>query len=145
MLNIPAYAGFMKEGKCEMYSTGVDIIEVDRIKKSIERFGKVFLERIFTKQEVDYCEGKNVQKFQSYAGRFAAKEAVFKAVSGMIPNKFDIEWTDIEVLNLDSGRPYIQFHGSLAKCLDNKCKVDVSISHISEIAMASAIVEDLQY
>ena len=61
--------------------TGIDIIEVSRIEDSISKFGNSFLNRVFTEKEIEYCESKKVQKFQSYAGRFAAKEAIFKAIS----------------------------------------------------------------
>ena len=65
-------------------SCGTDIIEIKRIKESIERTGQKFLDTIYTKKEVDYCESKKNQKYQHYAARFAAKEAVFKALSDNI-------------------------------------------------------------
>ena len=62
-------------------SCGTDIIEIYRVKKSIERTGQKFLDTIYTKKEIEYCETKKMQKYQHYAARFAAKEAIFKAVS----------------------------------------------------------------
>ena len=76
---------------------GTDIIEIERIKKSIEEIGQRFIERIFTTEEIKYCESKKNQKYQHYAARFAAKEAVFKAISENLDSKYEIDWKDIEV------------------------------------------------
>lgn len=116
--------------------TGIDIIEVSRIRKNIEKYGEKFLHRVFTENEITYCESKNVQKFQSYAGRFAAKEAVFKALSDDVDNKFEIEWKDIEILNDESGKPRVFLHGKLEKI---SCYLDVSISHVESMAVANAV------
>ena len=70
---------------------GIDIIEIDRVKSSIEETNNKFIERVYTKNEIQYCESKNSQKYQHYAARFAAKEAVFKAISKTLENKYDIE------------------------------------------------------
>ena len=121
--------------------TGIDIIEVSRIKENIIKFGDVFLNRIYTKKEIDYCESKKVQKYQSYAGRFAAKEAIFKAVSECLDSKFDIEWIDIEILNDVNGRPFVNFYGNIANKLEEKYEIDVSISHIGEIAIANTVIK----
>ena len=77
--------------------TGIDIIEVSRIKDNIESYGDKFLNRVFTKNEIEYCNSRNVQKYQSYAGRFAAKEAVFKALSENLDNKFDFKITNYTI------------------------------------------------
>lgn len=116
--------------------TGIDIIEVNRIKENIEKFGDKFLNRVFTEKEIEYCESKKVQKFQSYSGRFAAKEAIFKALSDNIDNKFEIEWKDIEIVNDKNGRPHAHLNGKLANF---NCKIDVSISHIQNMAISNAI------
>ena len=105
--------------------TGIDVIEVERIKENIEKHGKTFLNRVFTEKEIQYCEDRNVQKFQSYAGKFAAKEAIFKAVSAFLDNKFDIEWKDIEVLNDDNGRPFVILSDEL--CGKLNYNIDISI------------------
>lgn len=123
----------------KQYNTGIDIIEVKRIKDSILKFENRFLERIFTKDEIAYCESKKSQKYQSYAGRFAAKEAVFKAVSNYIENKYNIEWKDIEIINDKTGRPYVNIYGKLKETLTDISNADVSISHVEEFAMANAI------
>lgn len=121
--------------------TGIDVIEVSRIKENIIKFGDVFLNRIYTKKEIDYCESKKVQKYQSYAGRFAAKEAIFKAISECLDSKFDIEWEDIEILNDVNGRPFVNFYGNIANKLEEKYEIDVSISHIGEIAIANTVIK----
>ena len=115
---------------------GTDIIEVDRIKESIESTNGKFCERIFTEKEIKYCESRNVQKYQHYAGRFAAKEAVFKAISQLLENKFDIEWKEIEVLNDVNGRPYVNI---LKKDLEID-DIDISISHCKTYAVANVVV-----
>ena len=119
--------------------TGIYVIEVERIKENIEKHGKTFLNRVFTEKEIQYCEDRNVQKFQSYAGKFAAKEAIFKAVSAFLDNKFDIEWKDIEVLNDDNGRPFVILSDEL--CGKLNYNIDISISHIKEIAVASVVMQ----
>ena len=121
--------------------TGIDIIEVPRIKENIEKFGASFLNRIYTNNEIEYCESKNIVKYQSYAGRFAAKEAIFKCVSQCLDNKFDIEWKDIEILNDKNGRPFVNFYGTIAEKLKNNYEIDVSISHIAEYAIANTIIK----
>ena len=121
--------------------TGIDIIEVNRIQKNIEKYGEKFLNRIYTNNEINYCESKKTQKFQSYAGRFAAKEAVFKALSEFLDNKFEIEWKDIEVINDKNGRPSVNFYGILTEIITLKNNIDVSISHIKHIAIANAIIK----
>lgn len=120
---------------------GIDIIEVDRIRENIEKFGNRFLERVFTQNEMQYCDSKNVQKYQSYAGRFAAKEAVFKAISSQLSNKYAIQWTDIEVLNQESGIPVVYLHGKLEELFGKGFTISVSISHIDKTAVANCICE----
>ena len=114
--------------------TGIDIIEVSRIEENIEKFGDKFLQRIYTDKEIEYCESKNVQKYQSYAGRFAAKEAVFKAISGFINDKYELGWKDIEVLNDVNGRPYVNMVSNQLSSLSGKLEIDISISHVQGMA-----------
>lgn len=115
--------------------TGTDIIEVERIKDSIEKLGDKFLNRVFTENEIAYCESKKANKYEHYAARFAAKEAIFKAISPLLKNKFSIDWTDIEILNDIQGRPY----ALLAKDNLNNINIDISLSHIKEYALATAV------
>lgn len=116
--------------------TGVDIIEIERIKQSIEDTDGKFCERVYTQKEIEYCESKKTQKYQHYAARFAAKEAAFKAISQLLNNKFDIEWRDIEILNDENGRPYV----NLLKKDVNFADIDISISHCKTYAVASVVV-----
>ncbi len=118
-------------------SCGTDIIEIKRIKESIEDLGMNFLERIYTKKEIEYCESKKTQKYQHYSARFAAKEAVFKAISSHLENKYDIGWKDIEVLNDENGRPHVHFLNIKIQDIE---EIDISISHCKEYATANVVV-----
>ena len=118
-------------------SCGVDIIEIDRVKESIEQLGDKFLNRVFTDNEIRYCESKKNQKYQHYAARFAAKEATFKAVSGQIDDKYNVCWKDFEVTNDEKGRPSIKLVGIDEKSIEN---IDISISHCKKYAVANVTV-----
>lgn len=119
-------------------SCGTDIVEIKRIGETIEKFGETFLNKVFTEKEITYCESKGKVKFQHYAARFAAKEAIFKAVSNFLENKFDIGWKNIEVKNDINGRPEIE----LLNCkIENIKNIDISISHCNEYAVAMVVVE----
>ena len=119
---------------------GIDIIEVSRIKENIEEMGERFLERVYTDKEIEYCENKNVQKYQSYAARFAGKEAAFKALSSLIDNKYDVSWKDIEIINDEEGRPFVNILGNLKEIVGDKVNIEISLSHIQRIAAAEVIV-----
>ena len=88
---------------------GTDIIEIDRIKSSIEDRGTLFLNKIYTQAEIEYCEGRKNAKYQHYAGRFAAKEAIFKAISETLEDKYEITWSDVEIVNDKFGKPKVHF------------------------------------
>ena len=118
-------------------SCGTDIIEIYRIKESIEEIGERFLERVYTKKEIEYCESKRKQKYQHYAARFSAKEAVFKAISKEIKNKYEIQWKNIEVVNDCNGRPTINLLDIKIEGIDS---IDISISHCKEYAVADVVV-----
>ena len=97
--------------------------------------GEKFLNRIYTVNEINYCESKKSQKYQHYAARFAAKEATFKAISKFLDNKFSVNWKDFEILNDLQGRPYIN------KVADLKfSQIDISISHCKQYATATVVV-----
>lgn len=116
---------------------GVDITEVSRIQNSIESLGDRFLNKIYTKKEIDYCESKGKSKFEHYAARFAVKEAAFKALSEEVKDKYSISWKDIETLNDKNGRPKVE----ILFLKDNKVEnVDVSISHCKDYAVANVNV-----
>ena len=118
-------------------SCGTDIIEIDRIKQSIENLGDAFLNRVFTENEIKYCESKNNQKYQHYAARFTAKEAVFKAVSSNLKDKYSITWKDIEVCNNEQGKPYINLYGINQELFES---IDISISHCKKYATANVVI-----
>ena len=120
-----------------MIYCGIDIIEIARIKNSIEEIGETFINKIYTKNEITYCESKKSQKYQHYAARFAAKEAAFKAISKLIKNKYDISWQDIEVLNDENGRPVITISKLDYSNIEN---IDISLSHNRESAIANVIL-----
>lgn len=113
---------------------GTDIIEIDRIKQNIENLGDKFLSKIYTKQEIEYCESKKVQKYQSYAARFAVKEAAFKAISFKLKDKYQICWKDIETAVNAQGKPELKIIGLDLNDIES---MDVSISHCKDYAIAN--------
>ena len=120
-------------------SCGTDIIEIERIKKNIEnsKTGEAFINKVFTEKEIEYCKSKKVQKYQHFAGRFAAKEAAFKAVSELLEDKFSINWKDIEITNDKQGKPVV----TIDKIDKSKIEsIDISISHCKEYATAYVVV-----
>lgn len=120
--------------------TGIDIIGVNRIQEAIEKNGDLFLNKVYAKQEIDFCESTNKMKYQHYAARFAAKEAVFKAISDLLAdNKEDI-WKNIIIKNKKSGKPLVEFNGTLEFLNSDKFNTDLSISHIKEYAVASFVL-----
>ncbi len=120
--------------------TGIDIAEVPRVGQSIERFGERFLRRVFTEEEIRYCDSK-ANRVERYAARFAAKEAAMKALgTGW---NCGVRWRDIEVLRQPGTRPTIRFHGVAAEFavrLGTK-NIALSISHTPEHAIANVILE----
>jgi holo-[acyl-carrier protein] synthase len=120
--------------------TGVDLAEVARIRESIERFGDRFLHRVFTEGEINYCQ-RRANRFESYAARFAAKEAGMKALGTGWSH--GVRWRDIEVVRPKGQRPTIQFHGAaaaIAAKIGTK-NIALSITHTSEQALAHVILE----
>ena len=118
-------------------SSGTDIIEIERIKKSIESTNGRFIKEIYTEKEIEYCESKKRQKYQHYAARFSAKEAVFKALSVILEDKYSISWLDVEIINDENGRPYINFTN---KTFDKLISIDISLSHCKEYAIAYVVM-----
>lgn len=116
---------------------GTDIIEISRIKEDIEKIGESFINRIYTENEIKYCESKKNQKYQHYAVRFAAKEAVFKAISEFLDNKYSISWEDIEILNNSQGKPIVKLEGKQFNSLES---IDLSLSHCKEYATANVVI-----
>lgn len=116
---------------------GTDIIEIERIKESIQTLEDRFLNRVFTQSEIQYCESKKAQKYQHYAARFAAKEAAFKAISCNLNDKYKISWKDIEVTNDKQGRPKLNIIGIDFIGIES---IDISISHCKKYATANVTV-----
>ena len=111
---------------------GIDIIEIDRIKTAVKQFKSDFLNKIFTKKEIDYCTSKKALKYPELAARFAAKEAYSKAIGTGING---IKWKDIEVVNMKNGKPEIYFK----KKRNNKACV--SLSHSKLYATAVVMID----
>jgi len=122
--------------------TGIDITEVDRIEAGIARFGRRFIERVFTVDEIRYCESK-ANKAERYAARFAAKEAGMKALGTGWSR--GVRWRDIEVQRMPGGRPTVVFHGEAGE----QCKrlgaarAHLSLTHTKGLAMATVVLEGI--
>jgi len=113
-----------------LIGNGVDITEVRRIRQAIEKWGNEFLSRVFTEGEIENAKTK-ASFYQHLAGRFAAKEAIFKAAGDK-----ELSWQDIQILNNPEGKPVCQFLNGRGKNID----VHISISHVKTYAVASAVV-----
>ncbi len=120
-----------------IYSVGVDLVEIRRVGELIERYGERFLERVFTAREIAYCSRKK-GNYESFAGRFAAKEALFKAVGSGLSD--GMRWQDVEVGNDARGKPHVRLSGRTAELLEGKT-VHLSISHSRHHALAMVVVE----
>jgi holo-[acyl-carrier protein] synthase len=123
-------------------STGIDIAEVYRIKETIARTPR-FAERVFTDAEKAYCESKGAAAAQSYAGRFAAKEAFLKALGTGWRGK--VAWREIEVVLDENGAPSLNISGAAKELLDltGATAMHVSISHTTDHAVAQVILEKI--
>lgn len=121
-----------------IYSTGVDLAEIDRIERVIKEYGDRFIKRVFTPHEIAYCSRKAAFA-SSYAARFATKEAVFKATG--IGLSMGMRWRDVEVVNDKRGKPSARLYGIAAERLQGKT-VHLSISHARNMAIAVVVVED---
>jgi len=121
--------------------TGIDLTEIARIEQSIERYGQRFLDRVYTPTEQAYCLRKK-KAGESFAARFAAKEAGAKALGTGISH--GVGWLEIEVVREPSGRPTLRFHGRAAEFAARlgATRASLSITHTRSEAMASVILED---
>jgi holo-[acyl-carrier protein] synthase len=119
---------------------GIDIVQSGRIKEAIGKWENRFLNRIFTSLEQEYCLGhKNPHLF--FGGRFAVKEAMFKALgTGW---RGGVQWKEIQVENLKSGQPVVQVFGKIKEILQQKnvAQIHVSISHDTDYALGEVILE----
>lgn len=125
-------------------STGIDLAEVERIQAALEDplIGERFRARVFTADEIAYCEKKQRGKYESYAGRFAAKEAVMKALGRGWGAK--VRWLDIEVVRARSGKPDIALHDKTARLAADLGirRWALSITHTREHGLAFVIAQD---
>ena len=110
--------------------TGIDIIEIDRIAQSIERWGDSFLQHVFVEEEIAYAQ-RHKNAAQHFAARFAAKEAVYKAL-----NDRTLGWKDIKILNGKNGQPYCQLQANQKHPIN----IYISLSHSKNHAIANAII-----
>jgi holo-[acyl-carrier protein] synthase len=116
---------------------GIDIIEIERIKESVDKFGDHFLGKIYTRTELDYCLSKS-NKYQHLAARFAAKEAVAKALATGW-NK-DFSWQNIEIYNEANGMPVVKLKDSLNQFLGPDKSLKISMSHSRHYVTCVAII-----
>ncbi len=121
--------------------SGIDLVEIGRIQQSMDRYGGRFLDRVYTSAEQAYCKRKR-KAAESFAARFAAKEAGAKALGTGI--SFGVNWLEIEVVRAPSGKPSLQFHGRAAQIAERLGVVNsaLSITHTGSLAMASVVLED---
>lgn len=121
--------------------SGVDMVEIRRIQKSMMRYGKRFLDRVYTQSEQEYCLRKR-NAAESFAARFAAKEAGAKALGTGI--SCGVNWLEIEVVRTPGRRPTLRFHGRAAQVasLMGVAQAALSISHTADLAIANVVLED---
>jgi holo-[acyl-carrier protein] synthase len=121
--------------------SGIDLAEIGRIQHSMDRYGHRFLDRVYTAKEQAYCLSKR-KSAESFAARFAAKEAGAKALGTGISH--GVNWLEIEVVREPSGRPTLQFYGRAARFAAHlgATRAALSITHTGALAMASVVLED---
>ncbi|MEA3312023.1 MAG: holo-ACP synthase [candidate division WOR-3 bacterium] len=121
-----------------VFGIGIDIIEVARIRKAYKKFGKRFLEGIYTEREQSFCLGR-ANFAEGLAARWAAKEAFLKALG--TGHSRGVRWRDVEIIDNEHSRPTVKVSGKPAALLGNR-KVHLSISHLADMATAIAIIEE---
>lgn len=121
--------------------SGIDLVEIGRIQHSMDRYAQRFLDRVYTAAEQAYCRRKR-KSAESFAARFAAKEAGAKALGTGI--SFGVSWLEIEVVRKPGGRPTLTFHGRAAQIAARLgvTRSALSITHTAGLAMASVVLED---
>ncbi len=121
--------------------TGTDLIEISRVSDSIARYGERFLQRIYTPAEIRYCQRKKKNAAESFAARFAAKEAGAKALGTGIAK--GVAWNEIEVTHLPGGRPTLLLHGRAAAraAAMGVTAAHLSLSHARDLAIAVVVLE----
>ena len=120
--------------------TGIDMVNMERIERAINRWGRLFLHRVFTEREITGCETR-IHPSECFAARFAAKEAWLKAIGWGLRN--GIHWRDIEVQNDPLGRPFLSFYGKAGGVLDSLRvrRSFLTLSHERPYAMAHVLLE----
>jgi holo-[acyl-carrier protein] synthase len=121
-----------------IYGIGIDIVRINRVRDVVEKWGQRFLERVFTESEISYCYQKK-EPYLSLAVRFAAKEALIKAAGSAV----SVSLTDIEVINVENGKPFLKVNGRLEDFFKEKLieKAHLSLSHEHEYGVACVILE----
>src|ERR1039458_5378248 len=121
--------------------SGIDLVEIGRVQRSIDRYGQRFLDRVYTAAEQAYCLRKR-KSAESFAARFAAKEAGAKALGTGISH--GVNWLEIEVARESGGRPTLQFHGRAAEFAARlgAARATLSMTHTAALAMASVVLEE---
>jgi holo-[acyl-carrier protein] synthase len=141
LIDSPSSAG---QTRFMVLSVGVDLVEVERIQRALEdsRIGTRFRDRVFTAREIQYCDKKRRGRYESYAGRFAAKEAVMKALGRGWGSK--VCWLDIEVQRAHSGKPEIILHDKTARLAEQRGirRWSLSITHTGQHGLAFVTAEN---
>ncbi|HAV24286.1 MAG: holo-[acyl-carrier-protein] synthase [Ignavibacteria bacterium GWA2_55_11] len=119
---------------------GVDVVDIQRMKETLVEQGDAFRRRVFTEAEIDYCDRKP-RPYENYAARFAAKEAVSKALETGWSGTF--RWKDVEVLNDPSGAPKVGLKNETAKLLEGH-RVHLTLSHSESTVVAFVVIERLE-
>ncbi len=131
----------MRDNKSVILSVGTDLAEVPRIAHAHDRFGDRFLHRVFTPGEIAYSLRK-ANKHERLAARFAAKEALMKAIGTGLTH--GVTWQDIEIVNLPSGKPTLRLTGQAARHAERlgTRQIHLSLTHTAAYAMAVVILDD---
>lgn len=117
---------------------GIDIIEIERVKNNIITYGDKFLSRIYTENEIAYCKNKKKNMYESFAGKFAAKEAIYKCINN---SENILSFKDIEIIKEEkNNKPKVIIHNENYKKLNGKIKI--SISHNNTMATAVAVLNN---
>jgi holo-[acyl-carrier protein] synthase len=121
-----------------IYGIGIDIVKIERMREVAEKWGQRFLKRVFTESEISYCYEKR-EPCLSLAVRFAAKEALIKAIGSAVP----VSLTDIEVVNVETGRPFLKVNGKLEYFFKKELikRAHLSLSHEHEYGVACVVLE----
>jgi holo-[acyl-carrier protein] synthase len=122
----------------QIFGIGIDVVEIERIEESIEKFGDKFLKRIFTPEERAYCDAQK-RPHVNYAARFAVKEAVAKSFGTGIGK--ELSWLDMTILRAASGEPSVSFSGAGKKFAEKHTivQVKISLTHATLYAAANAV------